>query len=71
MDTVHYTEGRSSDAAAKAPPPPIPEYVPYTGSDVRVAVAQAAAAVAARADRAKWEKANRAWWRYNDEWSSR
>ena len=72
MDTVHYTVGRSSDAAAKAPPPPLPDPVPYTGSGVRVAVAHAEAVVAARADRDKWERASRwNWWQSNDEWSRR
>jgi len=72
MATVHYTEGRSTDAAADpGPRPPTPDPVPYTGGDVRRIAAQEAAAVAARADRDKWERANRLWWRSNNEWSSR
>ena len=72
MATVHYTEGRSTDAAADpGPRPPTSDPVPYTGGDVRRVAAQEEAAVAARADRAKWERANGLWWRSNNEWSSR
>ena len=72
MDPVHYTEGRSTDAAADpGPRPPTPDPVPYTGGDVRRITAQETAAVAARADSAKYERTNGEWWRSNNEWSSR
>ena len=72
MATVHYTEGRSTDAAADTGPRPLtPDQVPYTGGDLRVYRDQEKAAVAARADRVKWERATGSWWRSNDEWSSR
>ena len=70
--TVHYTEGRSTDASFNpGPRPPTPDPVPYTGGDVRRVAAQEEAAVAARADRVKWERAYGLWWRSKNEWSSR
>ena len=72
MATVHYTEGRSTDAASDpGPRPPTPNPVPYTGGDARRAGAQDEAAVAARAEQVQWKRDRALWWRSTHEWSSR
>ena len=72
MATVHYTDGRSTDAAFNpGPRPPTPNPVPYTGGDARRVGPQDEAAVAARAEQVRWKRNNALWWRSTHEWSHR
>ena len=70
--TVHYTDGRSSDAASDpGSRPPSTNTVQYAGGDSRRTGAQDEAAVAARAEQVRWKRDKALWWRSTHEWSSR
>jgi hypothetical protein len=68
--TIHYTEGRSSDAAEAivAAGPPAPEPLPYTGSDARRATENANAIRANREYRDRWVWASKSWWQTGKRW---